>query len=147
MARVSTYLNFDGKTEEAFNFYKKVFGNEFEGGIKRFGEMPPDDNMPPLPEEVKQQVLHVSLPILGGFTLMGSDAPQGMGFQVTMGNNVHINIETDSREQTDTLFAALSEGGVVTMALQDMFWGDYFGSCTDKFGVQWMVNCASRQTY
>lgn len=144
MARVSTYLNFDGKTEEAFNFYKTVFGTEFEGALNRFGDMPHDDNMPPLPEEARQQVLHVSLPILGGFMLMGSDAPKSMGFQVNMGNNMHINLETDSREQSDTLFAALSEGGVVTMPLQDMFWGAYFGSCTDKFGVQWMVNYASQ---
>ena len=140
MASVSTYLNFDGRTEEAFEFYRTVFGGNYEGDVNRFGDMPADDNMPPLPDEAKDQVLHVCLPILGGFKLMGSDAPNCMGFQVHMGNNMHINLETDSREQTDELFAALSDGGTITMPLQDMFWGAYFGSCTDKFGVQWMFN-------
>lgn len=147
MASVSIYLNFDGKTEAAFEFYKSVFGTEYMGGIRRFGEMPPDENMPPLPEEAKNQVLHVSLPLVGGFYLMGSDAPRSMGFQVNMGNNMHINLQTDSREQTDKLFAALSEGGVVSMPLQDTFWGAYYGSFTDKFGIHWMVNYATENPY
>jgi len=144
MARVSTYLNFANQTEEAFLFYQSIFGGEFIGGINRFGEMPPTEGMPPLPEKDKNLVLHMALPILGGFVLMGSDAPESMGFNVNYGNNVHINLETDTREETDRLFHALSDGGKITMPLQDMFWGDYFGSCTDKFGVQWMVNCASK---
>lgn len=86
----------------------------------------------------------MALPILGGYLLMGSDAPESMGFHVNLGNNMHINLETDTREETDRLFNALADGGNITMPLQDMFWGDYFGSCTDKFGVQWMVNCASK---
>lgn len=144
MARVSTYLNFAGQTEEAFLFYQSIFGGEFIGGIQRFGDMPAAEGMPPLPEKDKNLVLHMGLPILGGHLLMGSDAPESMGFHVTFGNNVHINLETDTREETDRLFNALAAGGNITMPLQDMFWGDYFGSCTDKFGVQWMVNCASK---
>lgn len=144
MARVSTYLNFANQTEEAFLFYQSIFGGEFIGGINRFGEMPPAEGMPPLSEKDKNLILHMALPILGGHMLMGSDAPESLGFNVNYGNNVHINLETDTREESDRLFSALSAGGKITMPLQDMFWGDYFGSCTDKFGVQWMVNCASK---
>ncbi|MBL7842788.1 MAG: VOC family protein [Cyclobacteriaceae bacterium] len=144
MARVSTYLNFTNQTEEAFLFYQSIFGGEFIGGIQRFGDMPPTEGMPTLPEKDKNLVLHMALPILGGYLLMGSDAPESMGFHVNLGNNMHINLETDTREETDRLFNALADGGNITMPLQDMFWGDYFGSCTDKFGVQWMVNCASK---
>jgi PhnB protein len=143
MASVSTYLNFSRNAEEAFSFYKSVFGGEFAGdGIMRFRDVPPSDDMPPLPEEDLDLVMHVELPILGGFSLMGSDAPESMGFDINMGNNVSINLQVDTREETDKLFAALSDGGTVTMPLDDMFWGDYFGSCIDKFGVLWMVNCA-----
>jgi len=144
MARVSTYLNFTNQTEEAFLFYQSIFGGEFIGGIQRFGDMPPAEGMSPLPEKDKNLVLHMGLSILGGHLLMGSDAPESLGFKTTSGNNVHINLEPDTREETDRLFNALSAGGKITMPLQDMFWGDYFGSCTDKFGVQWMVNCASQ---
>ncbi len=144
MARVSTYLNFTNQTEAAFLFYQSIFGGEFIGGIQRFGDMPPTEGMPPLPDKDKNLVLHMGLTILGGHLLMGSDAPESMGFNVNAGNNMHINLETDTREATDRLFNALAAGGNITMPLQDMFWGDYFGSCTDKFGVQWMVNCASK---
>lgn len=144
MAQVSTYLNFPRNTEEAFNFYKSVFGGEFNGGINRFGDIPPSDDMPPLAEEDKNLVMHIELPILGGHRLMGTDAPESMGFGVNFGNNMYINLEPDTRKETDRLFEALSAGGKVTMALQDMFWGDYFGTCEDKFGVQWMFNCSEK---
>ena len=144
MASVSTYLNFPGNTEEAFNFYKSVFGSEFMGDISRFGDIPPSEDMPPLPEADKNLVMHVSLPILGGHLLMGTDAPESMGFKLSQGNNVYINLEPDTRKETDRLFEALSAGGTVEQELQDMFWGDYFGSCKDKFGVQWMFNCAEK---
>lgn len=140
MAAVSTYLNFTRNTEEAFNFYRSVFGGEFQGEIFRFKDIPPTENTPPLPEEDKNLVMHVALPILNGHFLMGTDAPESMGFKVTFGNNVYISLHPDSREETDRLFAALSEGGVVEQELQDMFWGDYYGSCTDRFGVHWMLN-------
>ncbi|MFA7359584.1 MAG: VOC family protein [Candidatus Kapaibacterium sp.] len=145
MAKINTYLNFPRNTEEAFNFYKSVFGGDFlEGKIMRFGEVPPIEGRPPLPEEDKNLVMHVALPILGGHLLMGSDAPESMGFTVNKGNNVYISIHTDSRAQADDLFAKLTEGGVVEMPMADMFWGDYFGSFTDKFGIKWMINYSNR---
>ncbi|HEX7904550.1 MAG TPA: VOC family protein [Chitinophagaceae bacterium] len=146
MARVSTYLNFANNTEEAFNFYKKIFGGEFgRGGIARFSDIPPSPEMPPLADADKNLVMHVELAILGGHVIMGTDAPESMGFTMNYGNNVHINLEPDSRAETKKLFDALSAGGKITMELQDMFWGDYFGSCTDKFGVQWMFNCSEKK--
>jgi PhnB protein len=142
MATVSTYLNFPDYTEEAFNFYKSVFGGEFTApGVRRMGDMPPMEGVPPVSDELKNLVMHVELPITGGHILMGTDAPRQMGFTVNFGNNVHLNIELDTKEETNRLFAALSEGGKVEMELQDMFWGAYFGSCKDKYGVQWMFNC------
>lgn len=142
MARVATYLNFPRNTEAAFNFYKSVFGGEFGGpGIARFGDIPPADGAPPIAEADKNLVMHIELPITGGHMLMGTDAPESMGFTVDFGNNVHINLEPDTRAETKKLFDALSKGGKVTMELADMFWGAYYGSCTDKYGVQWMVNC------
>lgn len=140
-SRVSTYLNFPGNTEEAFNFYKSVFGTEFIGGIQRFDQVPQDPAQPPLSDAVKRMVLHVELPILGGHILMGTDAPKEMGFSVAPGTNMHIQLEPESREETERIFNALSEGGKVSMGLQDMFWGAYFGSFTDRFGINWMVNC------
>jgi PhnB protein len=145
MARVSTYLNFSRNTEEAFNFYKSVFGTDFDGGIRRMSEVPPQEGQPSLAEEDKNLVMHVALPILAGHVLMGTDAPESMNFKVRSGNNVYINLEPDTRAETEELFKALSEGGKVEMPLQEMFWGDYFGSLTDKFGVQWMFNCASKE--
>lgn len=144
MARVSTYLNFTRNTGEAFNFYRSVFGGEFIGGISRFRDIPPSGDMPPLPEADKDLVMHIALPILGGHVLMGTDAPESMGFKVNFGNNVYINLEPDTREETRRLFKALSEGGKIEMELQEMFWGDYYGSCKDKFGVQWMFNCSEK---
>ena len=147
MASVSTYLNFERDTEAAFNFYKSVFGGEFFGqGIMRMGDVPPQDGMPPLSEEDKKLVMHVELRILGEHSIMGTDAPESMGFKLNKGNNVSINLSPDTRKETEKLFKALSAGGQITMELQDMFWGDYFGSCTDKFGVNWMFNCAEKNS-
>ena len=147
MTKVSTYLNFPGTTEAAFNFYKAVFGgdfqgDEFAGGIMRFKDMPAGAEHPPIPEAEKNLVMHVALPILGGHVIMGTDASESMGFKLKFGNNMYINLEPDTREETDRLFNALSAGGQVEMALQDMFWGAYYGSCVDKFGTRWMFNCS-----
>ncbi len=145
MARVSTYLNFPRNAEEAFNFYKSIFGGEFtSGGIARFRDIPPTEGMPPIADEDKNLVMHIELPILGGHLLMATDAPESMGFKVNHGNNVHINLEPDTKVETKRLFDALSAGGTVTMELQDMFWGAYYGSCTDKYGIQWMFNCVEK---
>lgn len=144
MAKVSTYLNFPDSTEKAFTFYKSVFGGEFSGDISRFGDIPPMEGMPAVAEADKNLVMHIALPILGGHMLMGTDAPESMGFSLHQGNNVYINLQPDTREETQRLFKLLSEGGTVEQELQDMFWGDYYGSCKDMFGVQWMFNCAAK---
>lgn len=133
MTKLNSYLNFDGKTEEAFNFYKSVFGGEFLGGIHRMGDMPGME----IPEEAKNRVLHVTLPI-GDDVLMGSDIFPGS--PLVQGNNNYISVSPDSREEADRVFAALSEGGVVEMLMQDQFWGEYFGSLQDKFGIWWMID-------
>jgi PhnB protein len=122
-----------------------VFHTEFMGeGIMRFGDIPPSEEMPPLPDKDKNLVMHVSLPILGGHVLMGSDAPESMGFKINYGNNVYICLQPDTRADTKRLFDALAAGGTIEQELQDMFWGDYYGSCKDKFGVQWMFNCEDK---
>lgn len=145
MARVCTYVNFPNNTEEVFHFYRGVFGTEFtEPGIRRFGDMPAMEGMPPMPDSVRNLVLHVELPITGGHILMGTDAPAEMGFHVSTGNNMHISIEPDTREEAKRLFDALSAGGKISMPLQEMFWGAYFGSFTDRFGINWMVNCLNK---
>jgi PhnB protein len=144
VARTSTYLNFARSTEEAFNFYKSVFGTEFVGGTARFGDIPAQEGQPPISNDDKQLVMNVQLPILGGHLLMGTDAPESMGFQLNQGNNVYICLDPDTRAEADRLFAALSDGGEVEMGMEEMFWGDYFGSLVDKFGVRWMINCTSK---
>ena len=144
MSRVTTYLNFPRQTEEAFNFYKSIFGGEFTGGIHRFNETSLEADGPVPADDDRNLVMHIELPILGGHVLMGTDAPESMGFRVVSGNNVYINLEPDTREEADRLFTALSAGGVVTMPIADMFWGAYYGSCTDKYGIQWMVNCTAK---
>jgi PhnB protein len=144
MASVSTYLNFARSTEEAFNFYRSVFGTTFEGQVMRFGDMPPAPDQPPIAEADRNLIMHMALPILAGHMLMGTDAPESMGFELNQGNNVYINLEPDTRTETDRLFKALGEGGKVEMALAEQFWGDYFGSLTDRFGTHWMFNCRSK---
>src|SRR5258705_10433423 len=126
MARVSTYLNFANNTEEAFNFYRSVFGTEFNSHIARFKDIPPQEGMPPLADADKELVMHVELPIVGGHVLMGTDAPESMGFKMNFGNNVHLNVEPDTREETKSIFEKISAGGKVTMELQDMFWVAYY---------------------
>ena len=144
MASVSTYLNFQRSTEEAFNFYKRVFGTEFVGTVARFGEIPPTPGQPPVRDEDRDLIMHISLPILAGHVIMGTDAPESMGFKLNQGNSVYINLEPDTRAETDRLFHALADGGTVEMALAEQFWGDYFGSLRDRFGTQWMFNCRSK---
>ncbi len=136
MLRINPYLNFNGNTEEAFNFYKSVFGGEFRM-LMRFKDTPEAGN---IPADARNQIMHVALPLGKNNVLMGTDAPESMGFGLKVGNNVHIAIHTESREEADKLFKGLSAGGKVQMPMADMFWGDYYGSFTDKFGVQWMIS-------
>ena len=145
-ARTSTYLNFPGNTEEAFNFYKKIFKTEFLGkGIQRISDFPEAAGHGQLSEADQKLILHVELPITGGHVLMATDAPESMGFKLIQGNNMHISLEPETRDETKRLFDALSDGGEVTMDLQDMFFGAYFGSCNDKFGINWMFNCLAKK--
>ena len=137
MAKMNPYLNFDGKAEEAFTFYKSVFGTEFEGPIHRIGDTP---GLEGITEEEKKRVMHVSLPIGGGDVLMPSDTIPSMGHKLIVGNNNYISLHPTSREEADKLFNGLSAGGNVEMPLSETFWGAYFGSFKDKFGVQWMIN-------
>jgi PhnB protein len=145
MAKVSTYLNFMENTEEAFNFYKSVFQTELVTPIHRMGDVPPWPGMPELTAAEKNMIMHIQLPLLGGHTLMGTDTLESMGHKLVFGTNTSINLEPDTRAETERLFKGLSAGGTVTNELQDMFWGDYFGCLTDKYGVQWMFNCAEKK--
>ena len=134
MATLNTYLNFNGNTEEAFNFYKSVFGGEFST-LQRLKDTPDADK---IPASAQEKIMHVALPV-GGNVLMGTDVTETMP-QVTFGTNSSISIDATSEEEANKLFNGLSAGGKVEMPLEKMFWGAYFGMFTDKFGVQWMVN-------
>jgi len=133
---INPYLNFPGSSEEAFNFYKSVFGGEFTT-LQRFKETP-DGNK--LSAALQEQIMHIALPIAPGYTIMATDAPAEMGFSLQQGNNFYIAISPDSKEEATRLFNGLSAGGKIEMELQDTFWGAYYGSFRDKFGVGWMVN-------
>lgn len=133
------YLNFDGQAEEAFNFYKSIFGGEFIT-LQKMSDAPGSED---LPEQEKNRVMHVALPINEHTILMASDCLPSAGHVLKKGNNMYVSVNTDSREEADRLFNGLSAGGNIEMPLDDMFWGDYFGSFTDKFGIQWMVNFGS----
>jgi len=140
MASVSTYLNFMGNTEEAFTFYAHVFGTEFNGPIMRLGDVPPMPGGPTLAEAEKNLVMHVELPILAGHMLMATDMVESMGHHLVVGNNTTINLSPDTRAETERLYTMLSEGGSDAAPLQDMFWGAYWGTCLDRFGIRWMFN-------
>ena len=131
---LNTYITFKDNCREAFEFYRSVFGGEFTA-METFGGGPPDMGVP---ESELDRIMHVSLPI-GSSVLMGSDSSSVFGPGPVMGTNFSISYEADSREDADDKFAKLSEGGTVTMPLGDMFWGAYFGSLTDKFGINWQV--------
>ena len=139
MATINPYINFNGQAEAAFNFYKSIFGGEF-ARFSRMKEMPPSKECQ-ISDAEKDKVMHVSLPLAGGAVLMGSDGLEAYADEMTFGNNVSITINAESREETEKLFNGLSDGGTVTMPLADTFWGAYFGMFTDKFGINWMVNC------
>ncbi len=144
MSKVSIYLNFQGNTEEAFNFYKTVFNTEFSAPIMYNKDIPEHLGMPSLPENEKGKVMHVAMPILGGTQIMGTDMLESMGHKLKIGNNTTINLEPDTREETERLYQALSAGGSDAMPLQDQFWGAYWGCCLDRFGIRWMFNCYAK---
>ena len=143
MARVSTWFHFTGNAEEAFNFYKSVFKTEFVGPIKRWGDLPPQPDQPALSAEDARKIMKIALPILGGHVIIGNDAPAFLGQRI-QGNNVTMNLETDSRAETDRLFAALKEGGTVEYAPTEMPWGGYWASLIDRYGNEWMFSCEAK---
>lgn len=139
MAAINPYLVFNGNCEEAFLFYKSVFGGEFTY-IGKFGEMPADAaGGGSVSEADKNKIMHVSLPIGKDTVLMGSDCDSKSG-AVAIGANISISINTESKEEADTLFNGLSAGGNPFMPMSQTFWGAYFGMFVDKFGIHWMVN-------
>lgn len=133
--KLNPYLNFNGTCEEAFNFYKSVFGGDFKGDIMKMKDI---EGME-IAEADLERVMHVALPI-GDELLMGSDVPSGMGASFKAGNSTYISIFPESRREADRLFNALSAGGEIEMPMEDMFWGDYFGSFRDRYGILWMIN-------
>jgi PhnB protein len=140
MARVSTWFHFAGNAEEAFLFHQSVFQTEFVGPIKRFGDLPPQPGQAPLSAKEATMVMNISLPILGGHVIIGNDAPASMGQRI-QGNNVSMNLEADTRAETDRLFAALKEGGTVEYAPTEMPWAGYWGSPIDRIGNERMLTC------
>lgn len=139
---INPYLNFAGNTEKAFNFYKSVFGGEF-AGVMRFGDTPGCGEMK-IADDEKDKIMHVALPV-GDNILMATDMLESMGQHLRAGNNFSLSVDAESKEEADKLFKNLSDGGQITMPLDDAFWGAYFGMLTDKFGVQWMINYDSKQ--
>src|SRR4029079_10529265 len=138
MTLVNVYLTFNGNCEEAFNFYKSVFGGEFPY-LGRYKDMPAEDGKQTASEDA-EKIMHVSLPVSKETMLMGSDTGGEWASNYSQGNNFAISITTDTKEEADRIFNALSAGGTVTMPMNKTFWGDYFGMFTDKFGISWMVN-------
>ena len=138
MTKLNPYLSFKGTCEEAFNFYRSVFGNEFLF-VGRFNDMPENTNYPILESE-KDKIMHISLPISAETILYGCDITQSFESSTDAGSNISLSIETDSIEEATRIFNGLSSGGNVTMPLDKTFWDAYFGMCTDKFGINWMVN-------
>jgi PhnB protein len=143
MAKVSIYLNFPGNTEEAFGFYKSVFNTELAVPFMYMQDTPPRPGMPLLSENELNSVMHVTLPILGGTVIMGTDMLESMGHKLVVGNNTTINLEPDSKEEADRLYNLLSEGATECAPMRQEFWG-YWGCCLDKFGIRWMFNFSSQ---
>ncbi|MDQ6787203.1 MAG: VOC family protein [Acidobacteriota bacterium] len=139
MAIINIYLHSEGNTEEAFNFYKSIFGGEFATFV-RYSDIPNQSGFPAVSDGEKEKIMHVALPIGNENVLMGADILESMCHEIKTGNNFSISIATESREETERLFNGLAAGGKVTMPLAKTFWSEYFGMCVDKFGILWMVN-------
>jgi PhnB protein len=135
---ICPYLIFKDNCEEAFNFYRSVFGGEFSH-ISRFKEMPPMEGQP-MPESERERLMHVSLPISKETTLFGSDSSEAFGHSTVIGNNFSISVNAKSQQEADRLYKGLSAGGIVVMPMAKTFWGSYFGMLNDKFGIQWQVS-------
>jgi PhnB protein len=141
MTKLYPYLNFSGNAEEAFEFYKSVFGGEFKS-VVRFKDMPMEGV--DIPESDQDKIMHIALPI-GDTLLMASDTLEALGQQLVQGNNNYVCVVPESREEAGRIFNALSRGADIEMPISDQPWGDYFGSLKDKFGVMWMVDYGEPQ--
>lgn len=137
MSAINPYINYKGNCEEAFEFYRSVFGGDFMGPKMTWDSV---EMGQPVPDAAKGKIMHMALPIGEGSVLMGSDCVEGFGPPVEFGNNMSIAISPDSKEDADRLFDGLSAGGKVSMPMADAFWGGYFGAFTDKFGISWLIN-------
>lgn len=135
MINISPYINFNGNAEEAFNFYKSVFGGDFES-IIRFKDLASDDF--PVPESEAEKVMRIVLPI-GGSVLIANDVPEALGPVSENENRSKISVTTESREEADKIFADLSVGGSVEMSINESPWGTYFAMFRDKYGIEWTV--------
>ena len=139
MTTVNIYLTFNGNCRQAFDFYKSVFGGEFPY-VGTFGEMPPQEGMPTISEEMKNRIMHISLPISKETVLMGSDTGEEWAKDYKIGNNFSVSVTTDSKENADRLFDMLSSDGIEKMPMAKTFWGDYYGMLTDQFEINWMIS-------
>lgn len=144
MTTVNIYLTFEGDCMAAFDFYRNVFGGEFSY-VGKFSDMPPQEGQPPIPDSMKNLIMHIGLPISKETVLMGSDTGGEWAPTVEKGNNFSISVNTDMKSEADRIFNALADGGQITMPLNTAFWGEYFGMLTDKFGISWMVSFAERR--
>jgi len=144
MPKVNAYLNFNGNCEEAFSFYKSAFGGEFLY-IGRYKDVPPTDRQI-FPLQDDQKIMHVTLPIGKETILMGCDSPQADGQGIIFGNNISLSVNIDNKEEADRIFSELSVGGQIKMAMNQTFWGAYFGVLTDRFGINWLINCESNES-
>jgi PhnB protein len=140
MVTINMYLTFNGNCREAFDFYRSVFGGEFSA-VSTFGEMPPQEGMPPIPDNMKNRLMHISLPISKETMLMGSDTGGEWAKDFKEGNNFSLSVNADTAQEVDKILNALAKGGNITMPADKTFWGSYFGMLKDKFGISWMVSC------
>ncbi|WP_062519051.1 VOC family protein [Demequina silvatica] len=139
MATVSTYLNFDGTCEEAFGFYREVFGGDFAAPLQRIGEVPQPPGVPPLSDEEADRVMHVALETVGGHLIHGTDIVPSMGHVLVNGNAISINLELDDEDDLRDIWGRLSAGADIEMEPTPMFWGQLFASFEDRYGIRWMM--------
>ncbi len=141
MKAFNPYLNFAGNTEEAFNFYKSIFGGEY-AMVMRYKDTPEGAK---LSAEDAEKIMHIALPIGNGNVLMATDALESMGQKLNAGNNFSLSVHADSEEDSHRIFNALADGGKITVPIQMQFWGELFGQLKDKFGIQWMITYTDRK--
>lgn len=140
--KLNTYLTFEDNCQDAFNLYKEIFGGEFST-VMKFSDIPPGEDFK-YDEDEKDKLLHISMPIGKDSYLMGSDTPKSVNSKLQQGNNCALSLDTHCRSETERIFKALSEGGSITMPLEDTFWGAYYGKCIDRFGIHWQLNCVEQ---